>query len=127
GGSVQLREISDNSFIIVTSYELIENIIQLMLKELKDFNGNTSDSIKITILNDKIAIGKAFIINQNTIQLTLTAKIDPASGILPGNYVINGQRPQEVAINDNEYEITLSLSKSLLLVDSVSVEVLYVK
>lgn len=124
---VQVRGLPGNKFIISTSYELIENTIRVKFLELKDLNGNASDSVSITILNNKISIGKASVVNEDQIQLAYTAKVDPATGILPGNYVINGQHPKEVIIDDNEYEITLSLSKPLLLMDSVFVEINTIK
>jgi hypothetical protein len=81
---------------------------------LADLNGNQSETVTAEIQNENITLGAASIINETLLQLVFTKRTDPISTVLLEKYLINGQIPEEVHVQDTQFEVLLSLSKPLL-------------
>jgi len=122
-----VNPVSDREFIITSRHQLTDNIIEILLEELKDLAGNRSDSILIEVDNRSMTLGELFVVDENRIQLVLTALLDPAPAMLASKFRINGQIPKEVNIGQNGFEVMLTSSQPFLLKDSISIEIIELK
>ena len=121
--AMQIEAIAAAEFLITSAQEITANLIRLTLQNLMDLNGNQSEIVTVEIPNENITLGEASIINEDRIQLVFSKKLDPASAVLSENYLVNGQTPEDVHIQDNQFEVVLSLGKPLLLLDSAVVKI----
>jgi hypothetical protein len=119
----KVTALSPYELLISSPYELTENLIRLSLQSLMDLNGNSSHTINVDIPNDQVKLGAASIIKEDLILLAFTQKVDPSQMLLPDKYLVNGQTPAEATLEDNQFEVRLSLEAPLPLLDSALIEI----
>lgn len=119
----RVKALASNELLVSSASEMTANLIHVSIQNLADLHGNRTEAIQVNIQNDQVKLGGSSIITEDLIQLTFTQKMDPDFTLLPDKYLINDQTPEEVKLQDNEYEVWLSLRNSLLLRDSVLIEV----
>lgn len=121
--AAQIEAIAADEFLITSTQEITTDLVRITIQSLADLNGNQSETVTAEIQNENITLGAASIINETLLQLVFTKRTDPISTVLLEKYLINGQIPEEVHVQDTQFEVLLSLSKPLLLLDSVLVEI----
>src|SRR5690606_35323957 len=109
-------------FVLSVTPALSGTKVEIEFLGLTDKKGNKADPVVIAIPNDKIMLGNAKIIKEDLIALDFSAEVAP-SAVLPEKYLINGEAPNEVSLQENRFEIHLHLPEAMILGDSVAVEI----
>lgn len=125
--AAEVSLIDKDELLAVTSEELTQEVIQVLISNLSDHQGNSTGTTSSDLNNAIAKLSMATILQQDLIQLTFNHRLNPEEAIDPKHYSINGKAPGKATLLENEFEVVLSLDSTMPLLESSQVEILPIR